>query len=198
MTRILVAHASLAGSTAEVAEHIVRTVSTDGVAAESHPASEITTLEGYDAVIVAAPMIIGWHRAAQLFLAQLAEQLAALPVAYCIMCYTLTDTGAETVQGVPVTVDPQLQQPPQVPGRLSFKERQTTASAYLQSAFKRAPQVKPVAAGFFKGVVDYSKLSLFSMLFLRLVIRAESGDYRDWDAITAWAEDVRGKLVAAR
>ncbi len=61
---------------------------------------------------------------------------------------------------------------------------------------KKAPGVKPVGIGIFKGAVDFSKLRLFPMLFVRLLIRAKQGDYRNWDAITAWAEDVCNKLVA--
>ncbi len=196
MTKILVAYATMAGSTKEVAEHIAQKLSTDGVQVESQPIHAITALDGYNAVIVAAPMIIGWHREAQHFVARFADRLAALPVAYCVTCYELTDIGADTVQSVPVTIDPQFRTQRKDPSKLSFKEKQTTAVSYVQGPLKKAPGVKPVGIGIFKGAVDFSKLSLFPMLFVRLLIRAKQGDYRNWDAITAWAGDVCNKLVA--
>ncbi len=196
MTKILVAYATMAGSTREIADHIAQKLSTDDVQVESQPIHAITALDGYNAVIVAAPMIIGWHREAQRFVAQFADRLAALPVAYCMTCYELTDTGTDTVQGVPVTLDPQFRTQRKDPGQLSFKEKQTTAVSYVQGPLKKAPGVKPVGIGIFKGAVDFSKLSLFPMLFVRFLIRAKQGDYRNWDAITAWAEDVCNKLVA--
>ena len=195
MAKILVAYATMAGSTKEVAEQIVQQLGTAGVAADTQPIRTVTSLDGYSAVIVAAPMIIGWHREAQGFIARFADRLASLPVAYCIMCYELTDTGVDAVQGVPVTIDPQFRSQRKDSGKLSFKEKQTTVAAYVQGPLKKAPGVKPVEVGIFKGAVDFSKLSLFSMFFVRLLIRAKQGDYRDWDAITAWAEAVCPKLV---
>lgn len=198
MARILVAYASMAGSTAEVAERIAQTLETDDVTAESHPISAVLALDAYDAVIITAPMILGWHRHAIRFLERCAEQLATMPVGYCITCYHFTDTGVEQVQGVPITIGPNLRAAPKAGKRLSFKERHSTPGAYLRGTFKRVPRVRPVDVGFFKGKIDYGHLSLFPMLFVKLLFGAESGDYRDWDAITAWAVDVRAKLLAAR
>jgi menaquinone-dependent protoporphyrinogen oxidase len=196
MAKILVAYATMAGSTKEVAERIVQQFGTAGVTADTQPIRTVTSLDGYSAVIVAAPMIIGWHREAQGFVAKFADRLASLPVAYCIMCYELTDTGEVAVQGVPVTLDPQFQAQRKEAGKLSFKEKQTTVAAYVQGPLKKAPGVKPVEVGIFKGAVDFSKLSLFPMLFVRLLIRAKQGDYRNWDAITAWVDEMCPKLAA--
>jgi menaquinone-dependent protoporphyrinogen oxidase len=196
MAKILVTYATMAGSTKEVAERIAQQLGTAGVAADTKPIRTVTSLDGYSAVIVAAPMIIGWHREAQNFVAKFADRLAALPVAYCMMCYELADTGADTVQGVPVTLDPQFRTQRKDSGKLSFKEKQTTVATYVQGPLKKAPGVKPVGIGIFKGAVDFSKLSLFPMLFVRVLIRAKQGDYRNWDAITAWVEDVYPKLAA--
>jgi menaquinone-dependent protoporphyrinogen oxidase len=196
MAKILVAYATMAGSTKEVAERIAQQLGTAGVTADTQPIRRITSLDGYSAVIVAAPMIIGWHREAQGFIAKFADRLASLPVAYCIMCYELTDTGEAAVQGVPVTLDPQFRAQRKGAGKLSFKDKQTTVAAYVQGPLKKAPGVKPVGVGIFKGAVDFGKLSLFPMLFVRLLIRAKPGDYRDWDAITAWADEVCPKLAA--
>ena len=58
----------------------------------------------------------------------------------------------------------------------------------------KAPQVKPVSAAFFAGKLDYSRLDLLSRLFVQIIIGARPGDYRNWDAIRAWAASVRQML----
>lgn len=195
MAKILVAYASMAGSTGEIAAKIAETLTAEGSTAEHKATHTVNTLDGYDAVVLAVPMIVGWHRDALDFLQKFAPQLAQMPVAYCITCYELARTGAEHVEGIPVTVDPNFGPPPQSPPKLSFKERRTTPAAYLRGPLKKAPAVKPVSAGIFKGKINYNRLGFFPRLFVRFLIRAEEGDYRNWDAITAWAQDLRGKLA---
>ncbi|MHC1784855.1 MAG: flavodoxin domain-containing protein [Anaerolineaceae bacterium] len=53
--KILVAYASVHGSTREIAEVIAKTLKHDGVSADIQPASKVTSLEGYDMVILGAP-----------------------------------------------------------------------------------------------------------------------------------------------
>ena len=73
-------------------------------------------------MILAAPMIIGWHREAQRLRGAVCGSACRVPVAYCMTCYELTDTGTDTVQGVPVTLDPQFRTQRKDPSKLSFKE----------------------------------------------------------------------------
>lgn len=194
MANTLVAYASMAGSTKEVAERIVQTLTAGGAQAVSQPISAVTSLDGYDSVIVAAPMIVGWHRDAQKFVKRFADRLATMPVAYCVTCYEFTDTGVDAVQGVPITIDPNFRKHAKDPNKLSIKQKNTTASAYLGGILKGVPGVKPVDVGVFKGVIAFNKLGFFSMLFVRVLIGAKPGDYRNWDAITAWAKSVSARL----
>ncbi len=70
---------------------------------------------------------------------------------------------------------------------MSFTEKIDTVASYLNPALRRAPQVKPVSVGFFAGKLDYGKLNIFHRLFVKLFIRAEAGDFRNWEAIRQWA-----------
>jgi hypothetical protein len=55
--------------------------------------------------------------------------------------------------------------------------------------------VKPVSEGLFAGGLDISKVpGLRNRLMFRLSVLLgvwQEGDHRDWDAIHAWAEDLR-------
>jgi hypothetical protein len=43
--------------------------------------------------------------------------------------------------------------------------------------------------------LDYGRLNILERLFVRLIIRAEEGDLRDWNVIHAWADQVHQALV---
>jgi menaquinone-dependent protoporphyrinogen oxidase len=54
-------------------------------------------------------------------------------------------------------------------------------------------QIKPVSIGRFAGVLNYGKMNLRTRIALKTVFTvmgAHEGDYRDWDAISAWGESV--------
>jgi len=51
-----------------------------------------------------------------------------------------------------------------------------------------------VDVGLFAGVMDYSKLSFMLRLMMKAMGSPE-GDFRDWEAIRAWASQVRARLV---
>jgi len=96
---------------------------------------------------------------------------------------------------VPVSIDPNLAKPPKRPGHLSLRERYSSVANYLGPILKSAPQVKPVNVGFFAGNVAYYRLNLFQKLFAMILTGGRAGDFRNWDAIQAWAKDVWPLLI---
>jgi menaquinone-dependent protoporphyrinogen oxidase len=195
--KILVAYATNAGSTAEVAGAIGEVLGQTGAQVDVRPIKEVRGVDGYDAVVVGGPMILGWHRAAQKFLKKHRQALSRVPVAYFMTALRLTQLAGEEFEALPIYQDPRLAKPPQDPDKLSFKERFATVGSYLRPALKKAPQVKPVSVGFFAGKLDYGKLNILHMLFVMLVIGATPGDTRNWDAIREWAEGLRPALLKA-
>jgi menaquinone-dependent protoporphyrinogen oxidase len=185
--RVLIAFATNAGSTAEVAQAVGDALGQNGAQVDVRPIKELTDVSGYDAVVVGGPMILGWHREAVKFVQRHQSVLSRMPVAYFMTALNLTAGDANGPGGVPLYLDPRLAKPPRNPGKLSFKERFTTVESYLGPALKKAPQVKPVSVAFFKGKLEYTKLNIFQSLFVMLVVGATPGDFRDWDAISAWA-----------
>ncbi len=61
MNRILVAYATMAGSTVEVAQAVGEEIAKSGLQVDILPISEINGFEADDGVAVGGPMIMGWH-----------------------------------------------------------------------------------------------------------------------------------------
>lgn len=196
--KVLVAYATNAGSTTEVAAAIGETLDHGGAQTDVCRIQEVGDVGGYAAAIVGGPMVLGWHRQAVKFVKRHQEALSQVPVAYFMTALNLTDTGETRVGAVPIFRDPRLPKPPQDPNKLSFKERFATAQSYLEPVLKKAPRIKPVSVAFFKGKLDYSNLNILHMLFVMVVIGATPGDYRDWEAIRDWATSLRPLLLKAK
>jgi menaquinone-dependent protoporphyrinogen IX oxidase len=184
---VLVAYATNSGSTADVAQAVGKALGQDGAPVDVRRIKEVEHVDGYDAVVVGGPMILGWHREAVRFLKRHQKALSQVPVAYFMTALNLTATDETGVGDIPVYLDPRLAKPPRNPSKLSFKERYATVESYLAPALKKAPQIKPVSVAFFKGKLEYTKLNILQSLFVMLVIGATPGDFRDWDAISSWA-----------
>jgi menaquinone-dependent protoporphyrinogen oxidase len=187
----LITYATNAGSTAEVAEAIRETLAQSGAEVDVRRVDEVDSVEGYEAVVLGAPMIAGWHRGAVGFLKRHQGHLSKVPVALFITCISLTQTGESQVDGVPITVDPDLPKPPKQPGKLSFRERYATPGNYLRPVLKRAPTVRPVSVAFFAGKLELFRLNFFQMIFATLVTGGRAGDFRNWEAIRSWAAGLR-------
>ncbi len=157
---------------------------------EVRDAREEPSAVGFDAVVVGGPMILGWHRDAVKYVRARRDALGAVPVAYVITAASLTDDGADAVQGVPIVKDPWLAKPPGRAGRLSRRERYALPSHYLGAVLKKTAPVRPRQVAFFAGAVDLTKMNLLEKLFVMLVIRATPGDGRHWEAVRAWAREL--------
>jgi menaquinone-dependent protoporphyrinogen oxidase len=187
MNKILVAYATMAGSTAEVAQVVGEEISKAGLQVDILPLGEVKDLELYDGVVVGGPMIMGWHRLAIRFLKKNRSTLQHKPLAVFVLAMSLTQTGETSVDGLAVTIDENLPKPPQKTGSLSFREKYARLSNYLQPVLKAARPARPVSIGFFGGRLEYGRLKWWAVLFAMLIIQAPAGEKRNWPAIRAWA-----------
>lgn len=190
MGKILVAYSTNAGSTADVAEVISEEFRKAGRDIEVRSINEIDSLDGYDSVILGAPMILGWHAVARKFLRQNRQQLAGKKVAYFACALKLTDDHGKF--SIPISIDPGLVSDPVKPGRLSLKERFTTTGHYLKPMLACVPELTPVSVGFFNGKLDLRRLKWWQVLFVLAIVQGKPGDFRDWGYIRGW---VRTLLV---
>jgi menaquinone-dependent protoporphyrinogen oxidase len=187
MKKILVAYATMAGSTAEVAQKVGDVLASRGLQVEVLPISAVSSLNAYDGVVVGGPMIMGWHREAVRFLKQNRAALQRVPLAVFITAMSLTQTGETSVEDVSVFVDEKLPKPPKAAGSLSFRERYARLGNYVRPILAAVRPGQPASLGVFGGRLEYGRLKWWAVLFAMLIIQAPAGDRRNWDAIQTWA-----------
>ena len=185
--KILVAYATHAGSTAEVARAVGEEIAKTGREVEVLPIDQVRAIDAYDGLVVGGPMIMGWHRAAVGFLKKHRKALREIPLAVFVTAMSLTQTGETSVDGVPVCVDEKLPKPPARAGKLSFRERYARVSNYAGPILGAIRPAKPKSLAFFGGCLEYGRLKWWAVFFAMVVIEAPAGDKRNWTAIRAWA-----------
>ena len=159
--KILVAYATKAGSTAEVAAEIGRVVeSKSGCKVDVHPVGKLKEVDGYDAVIIGSGIRAGkWLPEATKFVEKHRDALSQIPLAFFTVCLTLSE---------------------------DTEENRRTVAAYLDPVREI---VQPVEVGLFAGAMDYSKLPFILWLLMK-AMKTPQGDFRDWEAIRAWADSI--------
>ena len=190
MGKILIAYASMADSTTEIAQAITEEIAKAGLQVDVLPLGQVKTLENYTGVIVGAPMIMGWHRSALGFLRKHRRALQQIPLAVFVTAMSLTRTAETNVEGIPVFVDERLPKAPANAARLTFRERYATLSNYLRPIIRAAQPAKPVSIGVFGGRLEYGRLPWWAVLFAMVIIQAPAGERRNWPAIRTWATSI--------
>ncbi len=161
-SRILVAYATKYGATKEIAEKIGETLRDAGLQADVLPADRVDDLTPYKAVVLGSAVYVGqWRKEAVAFLEGNEEALAARPVWLFSTGPTGEGDPAELLQG------------------WHFPEA-------LQPI---ADRIQPRDIALFHGALDMKKLNLPSKLVIK-AMKAPVGDFRDWDAVTAWAASI--------
>jgi len=186
MKKVLIAYTTKSGSTTEVAEFIGKEIGRLGAQTEVKPIHAAKNLQSYDLIIVGGPMLMGWHPDAKKFLKENQVVLKDKQVACFATARSLTVPNGGAGFSMPICTAPALAKPPKDPNGLSFKENFTTLDHYLKPVLTGAPLVKPATFAFFAGKLDLAKLNIFNRLFVQVVVGAQPGDFRNWDAIRTW------------
>lgn len=164
--QVLVAYGTKYGATAEIAERIGQVLREAGLSADVHPADRVGDLAPYAAVVLGSAVYIGqWRKEAANFLKANETVLAEKPV----WLFSSGPTG----EGDPV----ELAQGWRFPGKLQ----------------PIADRIQPRDSAIFLGAADESKMGRLDRWLLKNV-KAPIGDYRDWDAIVAWATAIAKTL----
>ncbi len=166
--KALVVYGTKSGCTEGIAKKIGETLAAAGATVDVRPASEAGSPDGYDAVIVGSGVRAGtWHEAARTWVEANTSALKAVPVAL-FTCGLTTANAPEKVAEVRAYTDPLLE----------------------------ATGLEPVDVGVFAGWNEPKRFSFVERTIMKLM-KAPEGDFRDFDAIAAWTDEVAGKLAAA-
>jgi menaquinone-dependent protoporphyrinogen IX oxidase len=185
--RILVTYTTNAGSTKEVAERVAGSIPPAAGEVTVLPVESVEDITRYRGVVLGGPMIMGWHRKTRRFYKKHRRILAEVPVHVFMTAMRVTDTG-ETGD---VTVDPGILVPAANPHKISVKEKFTTRDHYVAPVVGKGSADKPDSIAIFGGKLDYTKLRLFQMLFVMLVVGEAPGDKRNWKFIEQWASSLQ-------
>lgn len=164
--KVLVAYASKYGSTKEIAARIGQLLEAEGLGVDVVEAGQVGSLAGYGAVVLGSAVYAGqWRKEAAELLEKQAASLAELPV-------WLFSSGPTGEGDASALMDGWL-----------FPEN-------LQEAAER---IQPEAIVLFHGVLQPDKMNLAERLIVKS-LKAPTGDFRDWEDIEEWAQEIAEAL----
>ena len=164
--KILVVYATKYGATGEIADKVGEVLRGAGLGVDVSPVDRVQDLTPYGAVVLGSAVYIGkWRKEAVKFLKENQEALAERPV----WLFSSGPLG----EGDPVEL-------------LDGWSLPTT----LQPI---ADRIQPRDIAVFHGHLDPDKLNFFERWILKN-IQSPIGDFRDWEAITSWAESIAADL----
>ena len=170
---VLVVYATRYGATRGIAERIAKTLNQTGHDAQVARASEAGDVKGYDAFVIgSAAYKGGWLDEATDFVNTNLNLLAARPVWFFSSGPLGTSPTDKEGRDLLVLTEP------------------TQFELFAQTVLPRGQQV-------FFGALDPARLRFSDRLLRRLPAgRAllPEGDFRDWDAIEAWARTIAAQL----
>ncbi len=165
-TRVLVAYASKYGATGEIAEKIGHVLRDGGLSVDVLSVQQVDGLTAYQAVVLGSAVYVGqWRDEAVKFLETNEYVLADLPV----WLFSSGPTG----EGDPVTL---------------------MKGWHFPSAQQAiADHIKPRDMALFHGFLNTKELNFVERMLIK-GIGSPTGDFRDWDAITTWAQGIAEAL----
>lgn len=172
---VLVAYATRHGATAGIAEHIAVTLTGRGLPAEARPVDEVDSLDRYDAVVLGgAAYMFHWLKPAVRFATRHRAELSSRPV----WLFSSGPLGTDRVdaEGDDVLQASRPKEFDELTRLLEPRGEQVFFGAY-------DPEAPPIG--------------LAERLTRHMPAARESfptGDFRDWEAISAWAEQIAEDL----
>lgn len=164
--KVLVAYGTKYGATAGIADKIGQVLQDAGLQADVLRADQVRDLADYQAVVLGSAVYIGkWRKEAARFFKSNEKALSERPV-------WLFSSGP-TEEGDPIELMEGWRFP-----------------KALQSI---ADRIQPRDITVFHGVMDETKLNPLDGWMIKRV-KAQSGDFRDWDAIASWVKSIADAL----
>lgn len=168
--QVLVAYATKYGSTAEIAERIGEVLREAGLRTDVLPADQVGDLTPYEAVVLGSAVYIGrWQKEAARLLKANERKLTDK----LVWLFSSGPTG----EGDPLEL--------------------TDGWHFPGSLQPIADNIAPHDIALFHGALDKRDLNVIQRWMINNV-GAAFGDFRDWEAITAWANAIAEEIKAQR
>jgi menaquinone-dependent protoporphyrinogen oxidase len=165
-TRVLVAYGTKYGATAEIAEKIGQVLREAGLAVDVRRANQAGDPAAYQAVVLGSAVYIGkWRKEAVKFLQDNEQALARLPV-WIFNSGPLGEGDAAELAG---------------------------EYGFPKGLRPITDRIRPRDIVIFHGAIDLQKLNRLDRWMFRNV-SSTVGDFRNWDAIAAWASRIAAAL----
>ena len=174
--KVLVAYASKYGATEGIAQRIGETLRQKGLDVDVTDCEDLREASGYDAYVVgSATYEFNWRRSARKFVERNAEVLAAKPT----WLFASGPVGTETVdkEGNDVLKGAEPKQFTEYEDLVHPRGKQVFRGAYHHDKIRGADRI------------------ITWMPAIRDIM--PEGDFRDWDAIDAWATAIADELVGS-
>jgi menaquinone-dependent protoporphyrinogen oxidase len=165
---VLVAAASRHGATVEIAERIGAGLTERGLSVDVRTLADVRDVDRYEAVVLGSAIYLGqWLKEARAFVDLHASELAERP--------TWLFGSGSIVGNPPVADDPNAI-------RASLVEK------LISTTHAREHKL-------FAGRLDSTKLGFVEKLPVKMA-HGREGDWRDWEAVDAWAAHIADQLQA--
>lgn|GEM_PF-319569 len=163
--KILIAYDTKHGATSSIADRIADVLCAEGFQVELRMARKVKDVSAYDAVIAGSPIyLFNWLPGTTNFLNKFKTALTDKPVALFITCTYLKDDN-------------------DTPDR-----RAHAVELYIKPVMDKTG-IEPISSGVLSGEFQYSELYPLEFILMKLS-KFEEGDFRNWDKIEAWAQEV--------
>ena len=158
--KILIAYVSRRGSTAEIARAIGRELEATGNTVLVAEMKVVFSLEGYHAVVIGTPV----------YMTKIEKDVASF-----------VSRLRDGLSKVPVAAF--------AVGIAPVDRRVGSIEEVMEKLRAALDPVKPVALTMFAGRLDLARMS-FAERTMTGLMKVLTGDFRDWDAIRAWAREL--------
>jgi menaquinone-dependent protoporphyrinogen oxidase len=164
--KVLVTYATKHGATAEIAEKIGQVLKGAGLQADVLPVTKVKDIKQYSAVIAGSAIYIAmWRKEFLRFLVSNEKVLAGMPV-------WLFSSGPMG-EGDPVEL--------------------SQGWRFPESQRELIDAIKPREVAVFHGSINPQKMGFLEKWVIKNV-KAPTGDFRNWEAITKWAGGIAAEL----
>ena len=174
MKNVLIAYATWAGSTHEIAEEIAKTLRKKSFHVDINSTNEVQTLSDYNALILGTSIHAGQTvRGFRKFIRKYYEVLQEKPIALFVSCANMME---------------------------DTEENRAETMEWLKKAIKGYEELQPISIGLFAGATlttgeDFDNLNF---LVRKLIIAMEKNminnfgksDFRDFEKIRLWADQL--------